>query len=170
MGEDSERSGKGFVVIDRRAAARDDETAAAQAAEVDAAAAAKAAKVDAAAAAGEGTPTPPPPPSGSASEPSAAASREAGEAERKQALPPIDFSTLVHSFAATAFYHLGAAPGPDGKGQSAVNLPLAKENVDILQMLREKTQGNLDPEESRFLDSVLYEAQMRFVEVSKASG
>ena len=163
MGEETERTGKGFVVIDRRAAAGDDDATTASAADT-----ADAAEQTTAAQAGTPSAERRPEP-----EPELSSSPEADDAERRQTLPPIDFSTLVHSFAITALYHLGTAPGPagegGGEGERTVNLPLAKQNVDILEMLREKTQGNLNPEETRFLDSVLYEARMRFVEVSKAS-
>ncbi len=81
----------------------------------------------------------------------------------------IDFSTLVHSFAISALYHMGAAP-PTPEAPEAppeINLPVARQNIDILEILEQKTRGNLSDEESQLLEGVLYEVRMRFVEASK---
>lgn len=82
-------------------------------------------------------------------------------------IPQLDFSTLVHSFAISALYHMGAAPPPDGEEAPPVNLALAQQNIDILEILEGKTQGNLLDEEQQLLRGVLYEVRMRFVEASK---
>lgn len=82
-------------------------------------------------------------------------------------VPQLDFSTLVHSFAISALYHMGAAPPPEGEEAPPVNLALAQQNVDILEILEAKTQGNLLDEEQQLLRGVLYEVRMRFVEASK---
>jgi hypothetical protein len=84
-------------------------------------------------------------------------------------LPQVDFSTLVHSFALTALYHLGAAPDPETGRTAAVDLPLASQNIDILELIRAKTQGNLEPEEAQLLEGLLYEVHMRFVEATRSS-
>ena len=75
----------------------------------------------------------------------------------------IDFITFVLSLAASTMIHLGeqedGSPGP-------VNLPLAKQSIDIISMLRERTRGNLTDEESRTIEHVLYDLRMRFLKVS----
>ncbi|MBW2524654.1 MAG: DUF1844 domain-containing protein [Deltaproteobacteria bacterium] len=79
-------------------------------------------------------------------------------------LPRLDFSTFVLSVIGSAYVHLGDAPGPDGNAQ--VNLLLAQQDVDLLELLHDKTQGNLTGDEERLLSQGLYDLRMRFVEVS----
>lgn len=100
----------------------------------------------------------------------AAPEPERSEAQRPRppAPPPrVDFATLVQSFFVTALYHLGLAADPETNQPSAVDLPAARQNIDILELLEEKTRGNLDTDERQLLESVLYELRMRFVEVSR---
>ena len=82
------------------------------------------------------------------------------------ALGPIDFLTFVLSLGSSAAIHLGDAPDPES-GEHHKNVPQAKQIIDMLGMLREKTKGNLTPEEARFLDGLLYDLRLRFVEASK---
>jgi hypothetical protein len=82
-------------------------------------------------------------------------------------LPTLDFSTFVLSIIGTAYVHLGDAPTPEGDGDR--NLPLARQDIDLLGLLQEKTRGNLTGEEERLLDSALYDLRMRYIEVSKGS-
>jgi hypothetical protein len=88
-----------------------------------------------------------------------------GEAEGP--LPRIDFSTFVLSLAASAMVHLGLAPGPEGERRSAPDLVLARQAIDTLEMLADKTRGNLDAEEMRLIESVLYEVRMSFVRAER---
>ena len=82
-------------------------------------------------------------------------------------LPEVDFSNFVLSLAATAMVQLGMVPDPETGATVEPNLPIAKHTIDTLAMMREKTQGNLDDDEEKLLDSMLYELRMRFVEASK---
>jgi len=81
----------------------------------------------------------------------------------------IDFSTFVLSLGTTALYQLGEIKGPEGKEQEHVepNLPVAQQTIDALEMLTEKTRGNLTESESRLLESILYELHIKFVEARK---
>ncbi len=79
---------------------------------------------------------------------------------------PIDFYTFVLSLGSSAFVHLGDAPHPETGAPAAPDLFLAKQTIDILAMLRDKTKGNLTPEEERFLESLLMDLRIRFVERS----
>lgn len=90
--------------------------------------------------------------------PGAAASASKGE---DQKLPELDFSTFVLSLTTSAMVHLGEAPHPDGSTRK--ELALAKQTIDLLGMLREKTRGNLSAEESRLMDEVLYDLRLRYV-------
>jgi len=78
----------------------------------------------------------------------------------------LDFSTLIFSFATGALIHMGLAPDPATK-KSHKNLELAKQNIEILSILKTKTQGNLTPEEAALLENLLTETRLRFVECSK---
>lgn len=85
-----------------------------------------------------------------------------------ESLPSIDFSTLVLSLSQTALVHLGEAKDPDEPEAPAQrNLPLARQTIDMLGMLQEKTKGNLTGSEERLIDQVLYDLRVRFVELSK---
>jgi hypothetical protein len=103
-------------------------------------------------------------------EPAAAAPPPAAGPATPGAAPAVDFATLVQSFFVTALYHLGLAADPETGQPSAPNLPAARQNIEILELLEGKTRGNLDAEEARLLESVLYELRMRFVEVKRTSG
>ena len=81
-------------------------------------------------------------------------------------LPEITFPTFLVSLSTSALMHLGLIPNP-ANGQPEKDLPLAKQTIDLLSLLKQKTQGNLDPEETQLLDSVLYDLRMRYVEISK---
>jgi hypothetical protein len=82
-------------------------------------------------------------------------------------LPTLDFSTFVLSVIGSAYVHLGDAPNPDGEAE--VSLDLARQDIDLLGMLEEKTRGNLTGDEERLLDQALYDLRLRYVEVSKQS-
>jgi hypothetical protein len=99
----------------------------------------------------KGTTVPPPP---------------AGEGEAPQALPPLDFSTFILSLASTAMVHLGQLPGPESEGVKR-DLPAAKQAIDMLTMLEEKTRGNLDESEEKLLRSVLYDLRVAYVDAVK---
>jgi len=76
--------------------------------------------------------------------------------------PPVNFTNFVFSLSTSALFHFGdLAESEDGKTQK--NLPAAKQTIDILDMLNEKTKGNLDENENKLIQSVLYELKMRYV-------
>ncbi len=80
------------------------------------------------------------------------------------ALPPVDFTTFVLSLATSALVSLGEVKGnPDDK----VDLPLARQTIDTISMLQEKTKGNLSGEEERLVNQVLFDLRMKFVDVSQ---
>lgn len=102
------------------------------------------------------------------------ASRHAFEEAKAEAasgsgegLPAIDFATFVLSLSHSALLHLGDAPDPVS-GTVSVNLPMARQTIDLLALLEKKTRGNLSGEEERLLEQVLYDLRMRYVEVSKS--
>jgi len=79
-------------------------------------------------------------------------------------LPRIDLTTLFLSISTAALMGLGVAP-PGAHEAPEVNLALAKQNIDLLDLLREKTRGNRTPDEDRLLEQLLYETRMLYVQV-----
>lgn len=74
----------------------------------------------------------------------------------------LNFSTFVLSLTSSAFYHLGDIPDPM-TGQKQENLPAVKQTIDILIMLQEKTKNNLDAEEAKLMEQLIYELQIKYV-------
>lgn len=74
-----------------------------------------------------------------------------------------NFSMLVMSIASSAAMAMGLAPHPEN-GQTEVDKPMAKFNIDLLIMLKDKTKNNLDTEEQKFIDSVVSDLQIKFVQ------
>jgi hypothetical protein len=91
-----------------------------------------------------------------------------GAAPESSALPAIDFSTFVLSLGASAMHHLGIAPDPTTGGPADRSLPLARQVIDTLEMLEHKTRGNLDADEAKLIQSVLYELRMAFVQAERS--
>jgi hypothetical protein len=76
--------------------------------------------------------------------------------------PPVNFTNFVISLSTSALFHFGDFPEYEG-GKAEKNLPAAKQTIDILDMLNEKTKGNLDQNEASLIRGVLYELKMRYV-------
>lgn len=76
-------------------------------------------------------------------------------------LPAASFSSFIASLAASTLAALGEGPGAE------VDLQMARHSIDLLGVLKEKTDGNLDPEEQKLLDTLLYETRMKFVEKAR---
>jgi len=83
------------------------------------------------------------------------------------ALPHVDFATFILSLSHSVLMHLGEAPDPE-TGVLERNLPLARQTIDLITMLEEKTRGNLVGDEERLIAQILFDLRMRFVEQSKA--
>lgn len=82
--------------------------------------------------------------------------------------PPMTFSFFVQSLVHQAMMALGMVPWPDS-GLVKLELQLAKETIDILVMLKEKTAGNLSNEEQPVLDTLLYQLQIAYVDIAKTA-
>ncbi|MDY6863904.1 MAG: DUF1844 domain-containing protein [Thermodesulfobacteriota bacterium] len=83
-------------------------------------------------------------------------------------LPEIDFVTFIISLSSSVSIHFGDMPDPV-TNVSRVNLPLAKQTIDIISMLKEKTKGNLNASESKLIDTLLFELRMRYVKAKDSS-
>ena len=80
-------------------------------------------------------------------------------------LPEINFATFVVSLNASALLHLGAIEDP-ATGQANKNLPMARQTIDILCMLEQKTAGNLTKDEENLLKNILYDLRIIYVKES----
>ena len=80
-------------------------------------------------------------------------------------LPEVTFSNFVFSLTTQALMQLGEIQDPESK-QAMKSLPLAKQTIDLIAILREKTSGNLTKEEETLIDTALYDLRMRYVQAS----
>ncbi|MGV8074799.1 MAG: DUF1844 domain-containing protein [Syntrophobacteraceae bacterium] len=139
----NETDGKGFVVKDRRKVSLDEKEAEPKEAEN------KEEKKDEQARAKRGF--------------DEAAPRSEGET--RGPMPEVNFATFVFSLSSSALFHLGEIPEPETQ-ETRVDLALAKQIIDTMGMLQEKTKGNLDPDEDRLLNQMLYDLRLRYVQKS----
>jgi len=80
----------------------------------------------------------------------------------------LTFSTFVLSLSTSVLVSLGELPDPL-KNEESLNLPLAKQTISLIEMLTEKTKGNLSEEEDRLINNILYDLRMKYVEKAKMS-
>ena len=114
-----------------------------------------------------GETVPPPAPEGNRP-PAPGVQGEKGRGEGRPQVGAPRFLDLVQSIQLGAMVSLGMVQGPDGK-QPPANLPAAKDAIDILGILQEKTKGNLEEAEDRVLREGLYQLRMAYITVQKAS-
>jgi hypothetical protein len=78
----------------------------------------------------------------------------------------IDFSTFMMSLASSAYCSMGLIPNPISN-KVEKNLNVAKQQIDLIEMMKEKTKGNLDKQEEQVLESVLYQLHLSYVKASE---
>ena len=83
--------------------------------------------------------------------------------------PKVDFSMLAQSIAFSALHYLGLMTEPESGRASERDLPLARHNIEILELLEEKTRGNLSADEAKLIANLLYEVRMHFVDATKSA-
>lgn len=81
---------------------------------------------------------------------------------------PMTFEALIFSLSTTALLQLGMAPHPE-TGRQEMDLPGAKQTIDILEMLQQKTRGNLTADEGQLLEECLYDLKMTYVKSLQAA-
>ena len=85
--------------------------------------------------------------------------------------PKLDFNALVLSLGSSVIVHLGEAPDPtSGQKPEKPDFTMAQQSIDLLAMLQEKTRGNLTADEARFLENMLFDLRMLYVQVSQRGG
>ena len=137
-GEEEKREGKGFTVQDRR---RFSET-------------------------GEARETPEESQGFTISEPSQSSEAQSKTETPQEPLPEINFSTFIISLSTQALMHLGEIANPLS-GKNETDILVAKQMIDILAMLQEKTRNNLDTGEETLIEDVLFDLRMKYVEAVK---
>lgn len=101
--------------------------------------------------------------------PNVSAGAQSGEQVRSSAeesLPEINFSAFVISLSTQALMHLGEIASPMS-GKVEVDVPVAKQMIDILGMLKDKTRNNLNASEDRLMEDILFDLRMKYVEAVK---
>lgn len=90
--------------------------------------------------------------------------KEVGTCEEAEEnlFPELTFSTFLLSLSTSALVCLGELPDPVNNEKN-VNLPLAKQTISIIEILKEKTEGNLSEDEDRLIDGILYDLHIRYV-------
>ena len=76
--------------------------------------------------------------------------------------PPINFTNFILSLSTSVLFHFGDFPDP-ATGSMQKNLSAAKQTIDIIDMINEKTKGNLNEQENNLIQGVLYELKLRYV-------
>ena len=92
--------------------------------------------------------------------------KRGGKKSQPHPLPEIDFSSFIFSLSTSALFHLGEIPDPVTQ-KSEKDLPLAKQTIDILGILKEKTRGNLTPEEEKLMENILTDLRWRYIREAK---
>lgn len=93
-------------------------------------------------------------------------SKEKFQESKEIPLPEINFATFVLSISSSVLLHFGDVPDPIS-GKKERNLPMAKQTIDILGILKEKTKGNLDKEEEQLLENLLHDLRLKYVQECK---
>ncbi len=88
------------------------------------------------------------------------------KATEEAPFPEINFSTFIFSLNTSALLHLGEIPDP-ATGKQQEDLATAKQTIDLIAMLQEKTRGNLAPDEENLLKHILYDLRLRYVQKAK---
>jgi hypothetical protein len=79
----------------------------------------------------------------------------------------LSFSSFILGLASNALIHLGDTPHPETGSVAPLDLQAAAQTIDVLEVLRTKTVGNLSAEENRLLADLLTDLRLRFVNRSK---
>lgn len=87
----------------------------------------------------------------------------------EETLPGVSFTAFVLSLAHTAAVHFGDRPDPS-TGQQETNLPAARQMIDTLAMIEEKTRGNLTIQERQLIEQLVYELRVKYVEMTQHVG
>ena len=85
--------------------------------------------------------------------------------DTKTLFSELGFSTFILSLSTSALVHLGELPDPV-TNEKGTNLQLAKQTISVIELLKEKTKGNLNQEEEKLIDTVLYDVRLKYVKTA----
>ena len=88
------------------------------------------------------------------------------QTEQPAPLPPADFAGLTSLLATQAFFAMGIIRA-EKDDERPPDLKLAKYNIDMLEVIEQKTQGNLTDDETKLLENTLHQLRMTFVKLSQ---
>lgn len=91
-----------------------------------------------------------------------AAPEEPPKSSQEVPQPEITFTSFLISLGSSAFIHLGDIPDP-ATGEIKKDLALARQTIDLLGLLREKTRNNLREEEEKLFEHLLYDLRLRYI-------
>lgn len=89
--------------------------------------------------------------------------------QERQPVPEADFPGLISMITTQAYYALGVIGTEQDKGRTP-DLVIAKYNIDMLEIIDEKTKGNLTEDETKLMESTLHQLRMIFVQLSEQGG
>lgn len=98
----------------------------------------------------------------SANETSRKPKEEFTSSQKKCLMPELNFATFLMSLNASALVQLGCHPDPSTR-ETVKNLAIAKQTIDVIALLEEKTRGNLTDDERRLLINILYELRLLYI-------
>lgn len=91
--------------------------------------------------------------------------KEADAGADSEGLPPLDFSTFILSLSTSVLMNLGLVENPV-TGKTEKEPAVARQTIDLITLLKEKTRGNLSDEETKLVDDVLHELRLWYVKVT----
>lgn len=94
--------------------------------------------------------------------------KEGKKPRPKEPLPEPNFSAFISGLGMQALLFLGEVSDPEAKGKIKPDYQQARYIIDLIDMLKNKTEGNLDKEEASFIENLLYDLRMRYLKVSKS--
>ena len=86
-------------------------------------------------------------------------------ADASPAVPPVTFTSFLISLGSSALVHLGEIPDPES-GVSTTDLKMARHTIDVIALLHDKTKGNLDEDEARLTDALLFDLRTKYLAAS----
>lgn len=92
------------------------------------------------------------------------------DADEEETEAPIDFGGFLVSLGTSCMVNLGHVENPETGQKNPVNLPAAKQTIEILKLLQEKTRGNLEQDEKNLLESLLHDTQLAYEEAKEEQG
>lgn len=85
--------------------------------------------------------------------------------DKEKQMPEASFITFLSGFAGQVMFQLGLIENPFTK-KKEINLPEAKFSIDMIEIFKEKTKGNLNDEEQKYIDSMLHQLRMQYIQIS----